>query len=301
MKQIRTIGILLHEEQPDITRKNFIVWGMCKVWESRGMRVNVFRGLDEAVEPDLLFPHINLTVVPTHYQKYIDSHPCVVNRRVCDISKTLFSAQLVKPEDQYEGPVIVKTNRNCGGAPEHRLSGGPALTRLEAASLWRRAWERFDTEAAAKRVSRALANAQALFSGHYPVFASVKDVPPEVFDNPELIVERFLPERDGELYCVRSYVFFGNRAYNVLKKGPNPIVKASAVVDREPAPIPDEIIEARRQLGFDYGKFDYVVHDGTPVLLDVNRTPTFAGKTLSSGQLQRAVDIAEGLAQWTTA
>jgi hypothetical protein len=26
------------------------------------------------------------------------------------------------------------------------------------------------------------------------------------------------------------------------------------------------------QLGFEYGKFDYVVHDGTPILFDVNKT-----------------------------
>lgn len=301
MKHIRTIGILLHEGQSDIVNKNYIVWGMCRVWESRGFQINVIRGLDETIETDLLFPHINLTVIPTRYQTHIESHPCVVNRRVRDISKTLFSTQLVQPGDGYEGPVIVKTNRNCGGAPERRLAGGPALTRLEATDWWRRAWERLDTGAATRRVSRALAKAQALRSRHYPVFRSVRDVPPQVFDNRSLIVERFLPEQDAELYCVRSYVFFGNRAYNTLKKSPHPVVKGSAIVHREPAPIPDEIIHARRKLGFDYGKFDYVIHNGEPVLLDVNPTPTFAGRTLSDAQLRRVTDIADGLVEWTGA
>jgi hypothetical protein len=33
----------------------------------------------------------------------------------------------------------------------------------------------------------------------------------------------------------------------------------------------------REALGFDYGKFDYVEHDGEPILLDANKTPTFRG------------------------
>ena len=33
-----------------------------------------------------------------------------------------------------------------------------------------------------------------------------------------------------------------------------------------------EIVEAQRRLKFDYGKFDYVIHDGQPVLLDANKT-----------------------------
>jgi len=32
-------------------------------------------------------------------------------------------------------------------------------------------------------------------------------------------------------------------------------------------------LPARRKLGFDYGKFDYVVHEGRAHLLDANRTP----------------------------
>ncbi len=41
----------------------------------------------------------------------------------------------------------------------------------------------------------------------------------------------------------------------------------------ELASTPDAIRGLRRRLGIDYGKLDYVVHDGEVVLLDVNRTP----------------------------
>ena len=33
-----------------------------------------------------------------------------------------------------------------------------------------------------------------------------------------------------------------------------------------------EIVELRKKMKFDYGKFDYVIHDGKVVLLDINKT-----------------------------
>ena len=41
------------------------------------------------------------------------------------------------------------------------------------------------------------------------------------------------------------------------------------MMQREPVPIPDEIRAARKRFGFEYGKFDFVLHRGVPVLLDV--------------------------------
>ena len=37
--------------------------------------------------------------------------------------------------------------------------------------------------------------------------------------------------------------------------------------------VPPALRRRRAELGFDFGKFDYVVQDGEPVLLDANRTP----------------------------
>jgi hypothetical protein len=42
----------------------------------------------------------------------------------------------------------------------------------------------------------------------------------------------------------------------------------------EPHPeIPDELRRLRREMGFDFGKFDYGIVDGRVVLYDANRTP----------------------------
>lgn len=43
------------------------------------------------------------------------------------------------------------------------------------------------------------------------------------------------------------------------------------------ADAPEALKALRRELGFDYGKFDYVEHGGRPILLDANRTPVYRG------------------------
>ena len=51
----------------------------------------------------------------------------------------------------------------------------------------------------------------------------------------------------------------------------------------------------RQELGFDYGKFDYVVHDGRPVLLDANKTTGAAGLPLTPELVAARRYRAEGL------
>ena len=54
------------------------------------------------------------------------------------------------------------------------------------------------------------------------------------------------------------------------------ISKAADVLKYEPAEVPPELRAERERLGFDFGKFDFVMHDGEPILLDANRTPGIA-------------------------
>ena len=49
-------------------------------------------------------------------------------------------------------------------------------------------------------------------------------------------------------------------------------------------------------MGFDYGKFDFVRHDGQWLLLDVNKTPSApAVGELNEGLRERLFSIADGL------
>jgi hypothetical protein len=114
---------------------------------------------------------------------------------------------------------------------------------------------------------------------HYRVYPHSGLVPEGIWRNRNLIVERFLAERDGDLYCCRHWLFFGAREVGVRTYSREPVVKfvtgRRAVRSAEPLfePIPGELRAMRARLGFDYGKFDYGIVDGRVVLYDVNRTP----------------------------
>ena len=107
----------------------------------------------------------------------------------------------------------------------------------------------------------------------YPIYADKNSVPTGVWENPNLVVEKFLPEKKGDLYYVRYWMFLGERGWAARFGSKNPIVKFSnrSTAD-ERVPVPDELVDLRKRLGFDYGRFDYVVRDGRPIVFDINKT-----------------------------
>jgi hypothetical protein len=266
------IVVLLHRDDHDFESRNFLLRLMMAQWQDRGASVQVVRGIDRPVDADLLIPHINLTIVPREYVAFMSEYPRVVNRRLIDISKSTFSRDLLGPADDYRGPVIVKTDRNYGGIPEQRLNVNvPSPTDM--------AWDR-----------RSTMDPQA-----YPIFESLDDVPAAVFENEYLIVEKFLPESDERGYYLRNWTFFGDQGGSLVSRSREPIVKASNVVDREEAPLPDELPAIRERLGADFAKLDYVLRDGSVVLYDVNRTPTFRGPKPKEYVLGLTARMAEGI------
>ena len=273
---MRRIVILLHENDVEAERYDYIAWALRDIWREPGHEVVAVRGLDAIPDADVLLPHLDLTVVPDAYARVLAAHPRALNRGVRDVSKSAISTRLVRPGDGYDGPVIVKTDRNHGGNPDRRLLG-PGGWRQRAARALRR------------HVVRMPANA-------YPIFESPREVPRAMLRNPALVVERFVPEVDDGLYCSRVYTFCGERHVCSIRRSPRPIVKSDPHAAREETPVHEEIVDLRRRLGFDYGKFDFVVHAGTPVLLDANPTPSFASTRLSPAERKRAELLADGLA-----
>ncbi|MGE4492883.1 MAG: hypothetical protein AB7E65_10655, partial [Syntrophotalea sp.] len=51
----------------------------------------------------------------------------------------------------------------------------------------------------------------------------------------------------------------------------------------------------RKDLGFDYGKFDFVQIDGQTILLDANRTPSFNIRTPTPAQAAMLEHLAAGV------
>jgi hypothetical protein len=166
---------------------------------------------------------------------------------------------LVLPADGYAGRVIVKTDANFYGIPK---------------------WPRTPTHNAAINFRRqvTLANWRSMRMlplGTYPILKSKNEVPDWVWSRSDIVVERFIPEMEDDFYVLRLWVFLGQREFGIKVYGRNPIVKSG---DRERYEfideVPDDLRFERQRLGFDFGKFDYVMHDGRAILLDANKTPT---------------------------
>lgn len=249
-----------------------MIWEMVETWRTMGLDVRVAHGPTDPVAAegaDLVVPHVNLTMTPPEYRDYLDRQPNVVNRGVYDVSKRAISKNLVAEDDSYDGPVIVKTDLNYGGLPELG-----AEARARRMTLWGRVRARvFGKKPVTRPPFTSLEDATALRVDEYRVFPTRAEVPAGVFRNPHLVVERFVPERKDGLFLLRTFFFFGDRECGQLRGGPDPVVKGPSQTLREPATPHPGIVALRREMGWDYGKFDYVLRHGEVVLLDANRTP----------------------------
>ena len=88
-----------------------------------------------------------------------------------------------------------------------------------------------------------------------------------------LVVEKFMPETEDGFFCNRVALIMGEnvrcgRAYSY-----SPVVKGAGIVRNELIETPPGFAEVREKFGIDYGKVDYVEHDGQIHVLDVNKTP----------------------------
>jgi len=254
--------ILLHATDPYPEGPSYFAWGLRDVWREMGIDVRIARGLDETVDADLVLPHIDLTITPRPYRTLLDALPNVANAGLYDISKRRVSRHLVTATDPWRGPVIVKTDRNHGGLPERSVARAERNWRTRMVS----------------NLGRAVRGhaAQSLVRGtDYLIFDGLARVPEQAFSDRSLVIEKFLPEREGDRYYLRWYIFIGDR-YRSMRIGSNdPLVKLG---NREGAEfgvdVPASVVALREEWGMDYGKIDYVMHNGVPVILDVSRTPS---------------------------
>jgi hypothetical protein len=241
----RTIAVLFHEKQRSLSPE-YLVTHLAGFWREDGHEVVFLFGTGQFIPADLVLVHVDLSVVPDEYIEFARQYPIVLNGTVKDIRKSTYSRLLVKAGDSYDGKVIVKSNFNYAGGPE-RLIGVPLDPRGVSSSYF---WSPTD----------------------YQVYENSKAVPAPLFDDPNVVVEKFQPEFVDGFYHSRAMLFLGDRISAMRYTSREPIVNGSTQIRTDPIEPDPEIVQARETLKFDYGKFDYVIHEGKPVLLDLNKT-----------------------------
>jgi hypothetical protein len=257
----RHIAILFHEKDRDRPPGGYIVHDLAEYWRQWGHRVHFVYGVRRAEPADVLFVHVDLSVVPDAYLELARRYPVTVNARVSDIRKCRISANLVTADDGWSGPVIVKSDLNYGGMPEliRRRSSlearWPLVRRLRS------------------RIERWMGTAYPLASAEaYEIYEGRSSVPLARLRDRRLVIERFLPELEDGVYHTRMYQFLGDRWLCLRIGSRSPIVKGHNSVSVEQIEPDPGVAEWRKALNMDYGKLDYVVADGRPVLLDANKT-----------------------------
>ncbi len=257
-------------------------------WRQMGLTVGVQQGPSRfgRTNAALAINHVSLTVTPAPYLNYLARFPIVANRELSDTSKSKYCRGLLACGSDYEGPVIVKTELNFGGYAECKL-------------------QKREQRDGVRRYLRYLLQPlqvqppEATFSDPYayPIYDHPSLVPVEVWSTPHLVVQKFQPERDSTgRYRLRCWYVFGDRGFHVVTVANEPIVKGRNMVERRVITdaTPPELEALRKQLHVDFGRFDYVMIDGSPVVFDINRTPISS----TSGALQYAPqwrDLAEGV------
>ena len=235
----------------------------------RGYEVEVLKGLAHRPTGDVGVLHVDATYTPQDYVEYARSFPFCLNLGPTDISKRAISGALLAPGEAWEGAVMVKSNLNNRGLPE-------AKANAQAVNAGRpRPYAAPDTQE------------------RYQIYDNIAQVLDDLFRRPDLVIEKFMPEVEPDGYAARFWSFCGDAERCTRYVSPHPLVKADDTVRSERVPVPDEIRALRERLGFDYGKFDFVVHGGKPVLLDANKTPG-GSRNLSAALKAGAIHLADG-------
>ncbi len=232
--------------------KNYLIDEIASRWENDDYEIVDHFGWENIPEAEITVLHFDQTRIQTDQLCKLTHRKTVLNREVTDISKQCFSQLLVSSDDPYQGKVIVKTNLNFGGIPEF------GWFRYYVSTIF--------SPFAGRRV-------KMINPYKYPVFDNKEEVPETVWQNKNLIVEKFLPEFENGLFYVRCWVFLGDQNWAGRFGAREPIVKFSRMVTEvEEISVPDELLQFRMKNNLDYGRIDFVMHDSRPVVLDVNKT-----------------------------
>lgn len=278
--QGRRIAILKHRfagAEPT----GYLMDVMAAIWQRWSAEIIYVAGPIIPRDVDIAVLHVDLTRVPKYYVSSSRRAATVVNGQILDIRKSQCLDDLLSPNSAWDGPVIVKSDENYFGRPDRLLLKGRWLP--EALTYrWR--------QKVAQLTGR---HVQFNSKDDYRVFPSLAAVPPWGF-YPGSVVQPFQPERQGDHFVLREYFFFGDQHYLNAELGESAVITAGQGIDSELVNVPKELLALRKQLGMDFGKFDFVMVDGRAVIYDVNKTPAIR-RPVSAIGWQLSTHLAQGI------
>ena len=251
----KTIAILFHEKHDMHRVQDYVIWHLAKIWNKDGHNLVFIFGVEKFAPADVCIVHVDLSVVPNEYIEFASRYPITINGDVRDIRKSIFSKNIVRPHDQYKGKVIVKSDLNYAGVPELKILKSSVSNELFK-----------------EKVKHIPPHRRLNSPDDYKIYEQAGDVPPVYYQDPFFIVEKFFPEKIDDLYFVHLYLFLGDSRHCFRLGSKDPIVNGATSISNEIVKPHADIIKMQKEMGFDYGKFDYCINDGKVVLLDINKT-----------------------------
>ena len=279
------IVVLFHRNEIHRDPTGYVIHRLADTWRARGDKVTYLFGTNVFVPADIVIVHVDLSVVPVSYLEFAAQYPVALNGELGDIRKSRISQNAVRQGDTWLGPVIVKSDLNYAGYPEQVLTGSWLQRRSRLARRAARATERVMHRSMPVREAR-----------EYKVFKSVDEIPPHWYSFEGAIVERFLPEVENGLFHLRMVQVLGDRRVGTRLASRQAVVKAGSSIEATEME-PDDLVEQWcAEYRIDYGKLDYVMHHGEPILLDVNKTIGYtSGYRCDDDLLRSRSHLAEGL------
>jgi hypothetical protein len=253
------IDILVGRRDTFAKLRNYKLHAMLRGLEQAGIAWRVIDRPGLAEGGVAAFMHVDLTDVPDDFQAAARRYARCVNRNAVSIRKTLYSRARVSAHDDYIGPVICKTVLNSRGMPELRYDK-------------RRSFLARAGQLAGKIVTPGYKQKRC---PEYVVYESIRDVPSQIWNDPRMIVERFLPGSTRLPIIKHRFNFFyevemNHRvSYDSILCDPETMAGFDVVPD-----VPAAIRDLRAELRLDYGAIDYFMVEDEAIPIDANKTVT---------------------------
>lgn len=242
-----------------LRRRGYILRRALDALAEAGLRYRVLDRAPHDAGSRLAAVHVDLTDVPAALLPPAERHTACINLGADSIDRRRYSMARVTRGAAYAGPVVVKTVLNHRGTPELRH-----LRRKSARLRWAYRLERLR----GRRLTQ-------ISCPSYALYPSLSELPASVWDDPRLIVERFVPGRLVAPVIKYRYDFFldvnlHTRAeYTSLMGAPSSARNMSLV-----GGVPDAVLAVRRALRLDLGSIDYFLTPEGAVVVDANKTTT---------------------------